>query len=63
MLILAQVVVALFGIEIDLGDLGNKLIAIVNSAFVLLAILGIAVDPTTSGVSDSDRALMYDEPK
>lgn len=29
----------------------------------LLVALGVVVDPTTSGVSDSDRALCYDYPK
>ena len=62
-LLLAQVVLAVFGVEIDLGDIGNKLIAVVNAAFVVLAILGIVTDPTTAGVSDSERALTYDRPK
>lgn len=29
----------------------------------LLAILGILVDPTTAGVKDSTRAMLYEEPK
>lgn len=62
-LLLAQVVMAVFGVEIDLGDIGNKLIDVVNAAFVVLAILGIVTDPTTPGVSDSERALTYDRPK
>ena len=62
-LLLVQVVAAVFGIEIDLGDLGNKLIAVVNAVFVVLAILGIVTDPTTAGVSDSDLAMTYEEPK
>ena len=28
----------------------------------ILAMLGIVVDPTTKGVSDSDRAMTYDKP-
>ena len=28
----------------------------------LLAVLGIVIDPTTEGVSDSDRALTYETP-
>lgn len=62
-LLLAQVVMAVFGVEIDLGDIGNKLIDVVNAAFVVLAILGIVTDPTTPGVADSERALTYDRPK
>lgn len=62
-LLLVQVVLAVFGITIDIGDIGNKLIAVVDAAFVVLAILGIVTDPTTAGVSDSDQALTYEEPK
>ena len=63
MLLLIQAVAAVFGVSVDLGDLGNKLIAVVNAAFVVLAILGIVTDPTTSGISDSTQAMSYDRPK
>lgn len=62
-MLLVQTVVALFGISLDLGEVANKLIAIVNAVFVVLAILGVVNDPTTSGVSDSTQALTYDKPK
>lgn len=62
-LLLIQVVAAVFGITLDLGDLGNKLLAVVNAVFGVLAILGIVVDPTTSGITDSEQALTYIEPK
>lgn len=62
-LVLIQVVASVFGATIDLGDLGNKLLMVVNAVFVLLSILGVVVDPTTSGVSDSTQALTYTEPK
>lgn len=62
-LLLIQAVAAVFGYTLDLGDLGNKLLEVVNSLFAVLAILGIAVDPTTAGVQDSKRALGYTEPK
>lgn len=61
-LLLIQVIAAVFGLELDFGDLGNKLLAVVNAAFALLAILGIVADPTTSGLSDSSRAMNYTEP-
>lgn len=63
LLLLVQVVAAVFGIEIDLGELGNKLLAVVNAVFAVLTILGIVTDPTTQGVADSNLALTYDEPK
>lgn len=28
-----------------------------------LAVLGVFIDPTTSGIGDSDRALEYDKPR
>lgn len=62
-LMLVQVVAAVFGFSLDLGDLGNKLLAVVNAVFAVLAILGIVTDPTTAGISDSDQALTYEEPK
>lgn len=62
-LLLAQVVAAVFGVTLDLGDLGNRLLAVVNALFAVLAILGVVNDPTTAGVSDSARALTYDKPR
>lgn len=62
-LVLIQVIANVFGYTLDLGDLGNKLIDVVNAVFVVLSILGIVVDPTTEGVSDSRQALCYNEPK
>lgn len=62
-LLLIQVVAAVFGIRLDMGDLGNKLLAVVNALFAVLAILGVVTDPTTAGVSDSTQAMTYQKPK
>ena len=62
-LLLIQVVAAVFGVTLDLGALGDKLLAVVNAVFAVLAILGIVADPTTKGVGDSQQALTYDTPK
>ena len=62
-LLLIQVVAAVFDFKLELGELGNKLIAVVNAVFVLLTILGVVNDPTTAGISDSTQALTYDKPK
>ena len=62
-LLLIQVVAAVFGVTLDLGGLGDKLLAVVNAVFAVLAILGIVTDPTTKGVGDSQQALTYDTPK
>lgn len=61
-LLLVQTVAALFGFALNLGDIGDKLLAMVNAVFALLSILGVVVDPTTQGVGDSQRALGYVEP-
>lgn len=61
-LLLIQVVAAVFGIQINLGDLGDKLLAVVNAVFAVLVILGVVNDPTTHGLSDSARAMGYTEP-
>lgn len=62
-LLLAQVVTAVFGYTLNLGDLGNKLLSVVNALFAVLALLGVVTDPTTSGVSDSAQAMTYEKPK
>ena len=62
-LLLIQVVAAVFGYTLDLGNLGNKLLDVVNAVFAVLAILGVVTDPTTKGITDSDQALTYTEPK
>ena len=62
-ILLVQVVAAPFGFTLNLGELGNQLLAIVNAIFAVLVILGIVEDPTTAGVGDSSQALAYTEPK
>ena len=62
-LLLVQVVGAVFGFTIDLGDLGNRLLDVVNAAFSVLVILGVVNDPTTAGISDSKQAMTYNTPK
>jgi phi LC3 family holin len=59
LLLLVQAIAAVFGFVIDLGDLGDKLLTVINALFAVLAILGVVVDPTTPGAGDSERALTY----
>lgn len=63
LLLLVQVVAAVFGFTLNLGELGDKLLAVVNAVFAVLTILGIVTDPTTEGVSDSNLAMTYEVPK
>lgn len=62
-LLLIQAVASVFGYTLDLGDIGNKLVAVVNAVFGLLVILGVVNDPTTAGISDSKQARGYKFPK
>ena len=62
-LLVVQAVAAVFGYTLDFGDLGNKLLAVVNAVFSVLVILGIVSDPTTEGITDSKQALTYTAPK
>ena len=40
----------------------NSILEIVNQVLTFLGLLGIIVDPTTAGFTDSERAMGYDEP-
>lgn len=62
-LLLLQAVLALFGVEWQPDMLSDKLLDIINAAFVLLSILGVVQDPTTAGAGDSEQALTYNQPR
>ena len=62
-LLLIQAVAALLGYALDLGEIGNQLLAIVEAVFTVLAIIGVVTDPTTAGIGDSQLALTYPKPK
>lgn len=61
-LLLVQQICALFGISFNFSGLSESLVSIVGTVFGILALLGIVADPTTKGLSDSARAMTYDEP-
>lgn len=63
LLLLVQVVAAVFGFDLDLGVLGERLLAVVNALFAVLTIIGVVTDPTTAGIGDSAQAMTYEEPK
>lgn len=58
-----QAMTSVFGYSLDLSWLSDRLSALVEAAFYLLAVLGIVADPTTSGLADSEQALTYTQPK
>jgi len=60
--LLLQTFLAVFNIRLEIGDTTEKLLVFVNALFAVLVIVGIVNDPTTSGVSDSTRAMTYERP-
>lgn len=54
-------VLGLFGVVPKISQ--DELTTVIGMVINLLCLLGIVVDPTTDGVSDSARALTYDEPR
>ena len=63
LLLLVSQVLALFGVSFDYSQLSEQLTNIVSTVFVILALIGIVVDPTTKGINDSKQALKYEYPK
>ena len=44
-------------------ELPDNVSDVVNTALTLLVLLGVVSDPTTAGLSDSEQALDYTDPK
>lgn len=63
LLLLIQAIAAVFGYTLDLSALGEKILAVINCLFAVLAILGIVNDPTVEGIGDSAQAMTYIIPK
>ena len=61
--LLVQAVMAPLGYQWDFGVLNQQFAAIVNAMFGVLALLGVAVDPTTKGIADSEQARGYEVPR
>lgn len=63
LLVLAKHVLEMFGITFDVTGIQADLLNLVDSVFMILGLLGIVIDPTTKGASDSEQAQAYTEPK
>lgn len=50
-------VLALFGVTPSHGE--SEITEILGMAVNILAVLGVVIDPTTEGISDSERAMTY----
>lgn len=62
-LLLAQQICAMFGVELNIAGVSDQLVSIVGTVFGILALIGIVNDPTTFGMSDSKQAMTYEAPK
>lgn len=60
-LLLTQQVASVFGVDTTIYN--EQLTVLFNTVLSILVLLGIVVDPTTSTVSDSEKALHYNKPK
>jgi phi LC3 family holin len=63
LLLLAQAAGSLFGYQWDFVVLDQKIAAVINASFGVLALMGVVNDPTTAGLNDSTQAMGYAEPK
>ncbi|GEN83645.1 holin [Sporosarcina luteola] len=62
-LLVTQIVAGWFGYELAADLIGEEATNFIIAVFALLVILGVVVDPTVSGLSDSKQAMRYHEPK
>lgn len=62
-LLLAQQICGLFGVELNVAGISEQLIAIIGTAFAILTLIGVVNDPTVDSLSDSAQAMTYTEPK
>ena len=60
--LLAQAFGNIFNLTLEFGDTVDKILVFINVLFAFLVLVGVVNDPTTSGFSDSERALTYTEP-
>ena len=60
--LLFQAFADIFGIKLEFGQTIDKVLVFINVLFAFLVLVGIVNDPTTTGLSDSTRALEYEEP-
>lgn len=60
LLVLAQQIASVFGVDITVYS--EQATDIFNTVLTILALIGVVHDPTTRGISDSERALTYKKP-
>lgn len=60
-LLLVQQVAAVFGYDTTIYN--EQATDLFNTVLAILVLVGVVVDPTTSGTSDSEQALGYNKPR
>lgn len=60
LLVLTNQIAGIFGYDFTIYN--EKVTVISETILSVLTLLGIIIDPTTKGFSDSERALNYDKP-
>lgn len=58
---LVYTILGLFGVVPSISE--DSLVNSITTVISVLTTLGVLVDPTTSGVNDSERALTYEKPQ
>ncbi len=61
LIVLANQIAGIFYVDITIYN--DQVTAISETVLSILGLLGIIIDPTTKGVSDSQLAMDYDKPK
>lgn len=61
LIVLANQVAGIFHVDITIYN--DQFTAITETVLSILALLGIIIDPTTAGASDSYQAMRYKKPK
>ena len=61
LIVLANQIAGIFYVDITIYN--AQITALSETVLSILGLLGIIIDPTTQGASDSSQALNYDKPK
>ncbi|MEY9975817.1 phage holin [Lysinibacillus sp. RC79] len=61
LIVLANQIAGIFHVDITIYN--DQITAISETILSILGLLGIIIDPTTKGTSDSTQAMDYDKPK
>lgn len=58
-LLLVQQVLTIFGFSWDYTMINDQITQVINTTFLILALVGVVKDPTTPGLEDSKKAMQY----